>query len=86
MTTEKVVTLDLRANDRVGFEYVMPKDKEYMQDAQSDVVAFAGPSQHWNLGPITSIDDHYYWCSPDNWDLFWAGRPERVLAQKTIQY
>lgn len=85
-TTEKVITVDLRANDRVGFQYVLPKEKQYMQDAHSEVVAFAGATFRQNLGPITTLDDHYYWCSPNDWDSFWALRPERVVAAKAMQY
>ena len=84
-TTEKVITLDLKANDKLGFEYYLPKEKQFSPDAQSDVVAFAG-SYRANLGPIQSINDHYYWCSPNDWSGYWAARPERVVIQKAVQY
>ena len=85
-TTEKIVTLDLKANDRVGFKYELAADKQFNPDARSSVVAFAGSSFSKDLGPVQSLEDHYYWCSPSEWDSFWAGRPTRVVAQKAIQY
>lgn len=85
VTTEKVITLNLKENERVGFLYELASDKQFNPDAQSSVVAFAGTFKK-DLGPIRSIEDHYYWCSPADWDQYWAGRPSRVVAQKVVQY
>ena len=86
VTTVKVVTLELKAEEHVGFEYLLPKERQYNSDDQSDVIASAGANFRQNLGPVQSIEDHYYWCSPSDWNVFWATRPERVVFRKAVQY
>jgi hypothetical protein len=83
---EKVVTVRLKEKDRVGFDYVIPADKMYDADAHSDVVAYAGAGFRKNLGPIQTMDDHYYWANPDDWSTYWAGRPTRVLGKRFTLY
>jgi hypothetical protein len=83
--TEKVATKTLHENEKVGFDYILPADKAYDADARSDVWAFAG-SYRVNLGPIQTLNDHYYWANPDDWDGYWSMRPERVLAKKATMY
>src|SRR5471032_1561380 len=39
---EKVTTVDLKASDSIGFEYVMTKEKQWDPDAKSDIIAYAG--------------------------------------------
>lgn len=82
---EKVTTVDLQANEQLGFQFVMPKEKQWNPDAKSDVIAYAG-SKNWNLGPITSMNEHYYWANPNEWDGYWAGKPERAVLQRLVQY
>ncbi len=74
VNAEKVISVDVQANDRVGFDFVMPKEKQYSPDAQSDVVAYAG-SRRINLGPLVGIDEHYFWANPNDWDGYWLGAP-----------
>jgi hypothetical protein len=83
--TVKVATLNLKENERVGFRYVVPEDKQYDADARSQVVAYAG-SHEWALGPIQGFDDHYYWANPDEWDGYWSMRPVKVLGNKATMY
>ena len=83
--TEKVKTITLKANERVGFEYVMPPENKWDAEAHSDVMAYAG-SWSKNLGPIQTLNDHYYWANPDDWSGYWSTRPERVLMKKATLY
>ena len=75
-----------KEHDSLGFQYdcaLLPK--QYDADATSDVIAFAR-SWKLNLGPIKTLNDHYYWANPDDWDGYWAMRPERVLAKRATLY
>ena len=83
--TEKVITLQLKANERVGFQYVLPPDQNWEPDAHSDVIAYAG-SWHKDLGPIQTLNDHYYWANPEEWNGYWSQRPTRVLAKRATLY
>ncbi|HWE02064.1 MAG TPA: hypothetical protein VG326_06600 [Tepidisphaeraceae bacterium] len=85
VTTEKLITLNLKDKDHLGFEYIIPKDQQYNGDAKSEVVAYAGSFKR-NLGPITSINEKYYWADPNDWDGYWKSRPERVLAKRATMY
>jgi len=84
-SSEKLTTVNLQAGDLVGFDYVVPKDKQYSPDAQPGIVAFAATTRI-NLGPIHSFDEKYFWAKPGEWDSYWAGRPERVLMRKATFY
>jgi len=81
VTTEKLDTLTLGANVPVGFQFIVPKDRQYDPDAQSDIIAYAGSFRR-NLGPVHSIDEKYFWAIPGEWDGYWSGRPERVLTKR----
>ncbi|HZK82745.1 MAG TPA: hypothetical protein VFC46_16795 [Humisphaera sp.] len=85
VTTEKLVSLNLTGNEHVGFDYVTPKDQQYNGDAKSEVIAYAGKFRR-NLGPITSINEKYYWADPNEWEGYWSSRPERVLAKRATMY
>lgn len=78
---QKITSVNLNANEHLGFDYELPKDKQYSPDAQSDVIAYAG-SRRINLGPIHSMDEQYFWATDGQWDGYWAGRPTRVLARR----
>ena len=83
--TDKLATVQLNADEHIGFKYVLPKEQQYNPDAQSSLVAYAG-SFTQEIGAIPSINDHYYWCSPSDWDNYWAGHPARWAFKTAVQY
>lgn len=85
VTTEKLDTVSMGADQPIGFQFIVPKDKQWDPDAQSDVVAYAGSFRR-NLGPIHSMDEKYFWAIPGEWDGYWASRPERILIKRATMY
>jgi hypothetical protein len=74
---EKIAAMNLKAGDRVGFDYFSDPNTVWQPDAHVDIVAFAGSSFRRNLGPVRSRTEKFYWADVNGWDGYWAGEPER---------
>jgi hypothetical protein len=69
-----VATYDLQEGDRVGFEWVADEKSTNTPDEHMDLIAYAGSARQ-NLGPITMLEQHYYWATKDGFDHYWSVEP-----------
>ena len=80
VNAQKLASVSLRANDRVGFEYRLNGEQRWQPDAESDIIAYAG-DQRMNLGPLRSMTEKYFWVKQGEWNSYWSTQPERTITK-----
>lgn len=79
-----IVSLNLTRGTRVGFDYELNSTRQWEPNAQSDVVAYAG-SNRYDLGPIHTLQEKYYWANKDGWNSYWSVQPTRAIVKNVTQ-
>jgi hypothetical protein len=81
----QVASYDLQEGDRVGFEWVPDEKSANAPDAHMDLIAYAGSARQ-NLGPIETLEQHYYWATKAGFDHYWKDEPINGFVQRmTLQ-
>lgn len=81
----QVASFDLQEGERVGFEWVRDEKSENGPEAHYDLVAYAGSTRQ-NLGPITGLQEQYFFATKDGFDHYWSVEPAYGLYNRmTLQ-